>query len=190
MAFLGDLGTGHKYDLETFKEMISDSALPTSFSIMGNHDLFFDSWSAFKDIFGTAVYCFIVKTPTKKDLYLCLDSASGTFGDDQIEWLKNMLKNARSKYDKCIVMTHSNFSRIHHTASTSPLTEELLEVMDLFTEYNVNLVITGHDHRNNVSSLGNTDYIILDAVRDDEKQTSYLLLQKDGSNLKYDFIKF
>ncbi|MBW7866898.1 MAG: hypothetical protein H3C31_01085 [Brumimicrobium sp.] len=87
-------------------------------------------------------------------------------------------------------MTHSNFSRIHHTASTSPLTEELLEVMDLFTEYNVNLVITRHDHRNNVSYLGNTDYIILDAVRDDEKQTSYLLLQKDGSNLKYDFIKF
>lgn len=178
VAYLGDLASGRKEDEQKFHDILNPDSIVPSFALIGNHDLYFDGWAGFSAVHGTSVYYFEVKTPTKKDLYICLDSGNGVFGDSQVAWLRNLLKNSVGKYDRQILMTHSNFSRIHYTASTSPIMEEMIGVMDLVEEYQVDMVISGHDHRRAIQTFGNTDYIILDALRDDAKNATYMMLQK------------
>ena len=48
------------------------------FHILGNHDLFFDGWGNFKEIVGPSIYWFEVNFQEGKDLYISLDTATGT----------------------------------------------------------------------------------------------------------------
>lgn len=178
LVFVGDISTGREKDQQTFKSHLPDPAVKPSFVMVGNHELYFDGWKYFYQLFGTSTYYFTVQTPSKNDLYICLDSGSGTLGKDQLQWLKNLLETRRNMYDRCVVFTHSNFFRDHHTASTSPLTDELLILMDLFEKHNINMVITAHDHKRALNQLGDVTYITLDALRDDAKNASYLILEK------------
>ena len=61
-------------------------------TVVGNHDTYFNQWSEFYSLFGSSTYYFIVKTPTTSDLFITLDSSSGTLGKKQMEWLKQILK--------------------------------------------------------------------------------------------------
>jgi len=180
LVFVGDISTGREKDQQTFKEYLPDSVTKPSFVLIGNHELYFDGWKYFYQLFGSSIYFFTIQTPTKTDLYICLDSGSGTLGKSQLQWLKNILETQRSKYDKCVIFTHNNFFRDHHTASTNPLVEELLVLMDLFEKNGVNMVITAHDHKRSVDRFGRVTYLTLDALRDDAKNASYLILQKDS----------
>lgn len=180
LVFVGDISTGREKDQEIFKDHLPDPEAKLSFVMVGNHELYFDGWKYFYRLFGASTYYFTVQTPTKKDLYICLDSGSGTIGKSQLGWLKQMLETNRNLYDRCVVFTHSNFFREHHTASTSPLVEELLVLMDLFEKHKVNMVITAHDHKRAEDRLGNVTYLILDALRDDAKNATWLVLQKEA----------
>lgn len=179
LVFVGDISTGREKDQQTFKDHLPDPAIKPSFVMIGNHELYFDGWKYFYRLFGTSTYYFTVQTPSKKDLYICLDSGSGTLGKSQLQWLKDILETQRNLYDRCVVFTHNNFFRDHHTASTSPLTDELLVLMDLFEKHHINMVITAHDHKRVLNQLGNITYITLDALRDDAKNATYLILKKD-----------
>jgi hypothetical protein len=74
------------------------------------------------------------------------ETLSATLGSNQLEWLKNTLKNKRQEYRNCIVFSHTNLFREHRTLSTNLNVEELKVLLGLFQEHNVNLVIMGHDH--------------------------------------------
>ncbi|MCC7523630.1 MAG: metallophosphoesterase [Chitinophagaceae bacterium] len=180
LVFVGDVSTGREKDQETFKDHLPDPVVKPSFVMAGNHELYFDGWKYFYRLFGSSTYYFTVKTPSAKDLYICLDSGSGTVGKSQLSWLKNLLESQRNLYHRCVIFTHSNFFREHHTASTSPLVEELLVLMDLFEKHKVNMVITAHDHKRAIDRLGNVTYIILDALRDDAKNATWLVLQREA----------
>jgi len=136
----------------------------------------FDGWKHFSRLFGSSVYYFTIATPTKEDLYICLDSGSGTLGKSQLKWLKNLLENSRSAHDLCVIFTHVNFFRDRHTLSTNPLTKELLVLIDLFEQHRVNMVIMGHDHVRAVNVLGNTTYLTLDALLSALHNSSYIKL--------------
>ncbi len=197
LVFVGDISTGRERDQITFKNHLPDPVAKPSFVMVGNHELYFDGWKYFYRLFGSSTYYFTVQTPSKNDLYICLDSGSGTLGKSQLSWLKNILESKRNMYDRCVIFTHSNFFREHHTASTSPLVEELLVLMDLFEKHKVNMVVTAHDHKRAIDQLGNVTYLIVDALRDDAKNATWLVLQKEagvapkaGSNgYSYTFVK-
>lgn len=197
LVFVGDISTGREADQQTFKEHLPDATDKPSFVLIGNHELYFDGWKYFYHLFGSSTYYFTVQTPANRDLFLCLDSGSGTLGKSQLKWLKNTLETKRNLYDRCVVFTHNNFFRDHHTASTSPLVEELVVLMDLFEKYKVNMVITAHDHKRMIDQFGSVTYLTLDALRDDAKNATYLILQKDvheetktgSSGFLYTFVK-
>lgn len=189
MVFCGDLTSGREKDIEEFSQHLPTYTEKPSFVMVGNHELYFGGWETFHRIFGTTTYYFTIKTPTKEDLYLCLDSGAGTLGKDQLAWLRTILTTERGKYDKCVIFTHSNFFRKHHTASTSVLIDELLVLMDMFEENKVNMVIAGHDHRRVEHQWGGAKYIVLDALRDDDKNATYLVLQKTNLGFNYTFKK-
>lgn len=179
LIFVGDISTGREADQQTFKAHLPEATAKPSFVVVGNHELYFDGWKYFYQLFGSSTYYFTIQTPEKKDLFLCLDSGSGTLGRSQLSWLKSTLETERNLYDRCIVFTHNNFFRDHHTASTSPLVEEIVVLMDLFEKHKVNMVITAHDHKRMIEHFGSVTYLTLDALRDDAKNATYLILQKD-----------
>ena len=189
VVMLGDLTTGWKADYTTFENTLNTYNDLNIFTTVGNHDLYFDGWPEFLTRFGASCYTFTIKTPKEKDLYICLDSGSGTFGKEQLDWLKSLLKNKRENYRNCIVLTHLNFFRFRKTASTNPLVKEVHTMIELFTKYNVNMVITGHDHKNNEDFFGKTIYLNVEALSDDQKDSGYLILNHNGNQLSYTFKK-
>ncbi len=188
VVMVGDLTTGNAGDYEIFRDHLPGADSLISFPVVGNHDLYFDGWKHFYSIFGSSTYYFTVKTPEATDLYICLDSGSGTLGPDQLEWLKGLLKNERSGYRYCVLFSHVNLFRNRHTPSTNPLVEELRVIMELCIEYRVDMVVTGHDHVRNEGRLGNTVYITMDALLDGCTHASYLKLAVHQGILGHEFI--
>lgn len=189
MVFVGDFVTGKEADYEIFHQFLPDYQTKPSFLLTGNHELYFDGWKHFQRLYGTSVFYFTVETPSATDLYICLDSGSGTLGKSQLAWLKDLLQQDRNLYDQCVILSHVNFFRDRHTLSTNPLVNELLVLIDLFEKHRVNLVIMGHDHVRAESRLGNTKHLTLDALEDGTINASYLVLKKVISGITYDFIQ-
>jgi predicted phosphodiesterase len=190
VVMAGDLTTGKTSDYDVFQEYIpSQDSLP-SFLMVGNHDLFYNSWNQFYSRFGSSTYIFTINTPAAKDLFICLDTGSGTLGNKQLDWLKEILQTSRNDYRYCVVFTHINFFRNRHTESTNPLVEELHVLMALFTMNQVDMVITGHDHKKYADKFGNTAYITMDALEDGLDYSGYFQLNVTDGNLDYTFINF
>ena len=187
-VMVGDNVTGHKEDYLVLKTLLPDFNQVHYFLMAGNHDLYFNGWKSFYADFGSSTYYFTVQTPTESDLYICLDSGSGTLGSKQLDWLKNVLANKRANYRNCVVFSHVNFFRNRHTGSTNPLVDELYVLMDLFERYKVNMVISGHDHVRSINNFGFTTYITMDALQDANTNASYLKLKVNAEKVGYEYI--
>jgi 3',5'-cyclic AMP phosphodiesterase CpdA len=188
LVIAGDITTGKKEDYDLVRQKLNNSDSLSYFLIAGNHDLYFDGWTTFFSYFGSSTYIILIETQQAKDLYICLDTGGGTLGDKQLEWLKEILRNDRKKYRHCVVITHNNFFRNRFTTSTNPLIEELYVLLELFVEYQVNLVITGHDHKRNIEVFGPTTYITLDALKDGLVNASSLKFTFYNDSIIYQFI--
>lgn len=186
-VIVGDVVTGHKSDYLTLKNALPDFNQVPWFLMVGNHDLFFEGWKTFYEYFGSSTYYFSVQTPTASDLYICLDSGGGTFGGKQLAWLKNVLETVRPSYRYCVVFSHVNFFRDHHSGTTNPLETELEVLLPLFAKDRVNMVINGHDHHRALDKLGITTYLIMDALKDGLPNASFVKLEISPVRLGYEF---
>ena len=185
---VGDLVTGHQEDYTTFVEHLPNKDSLAVFPIVGNHELYFEGWEEFSRYWGTSTYFFVVQTPSAQDLFICLDTGSGTLGQKQLAWLKNLLEEKREQHRYCLIFTHNNIFRLRPTLSTNPMVEEVLAFSDLCLKHEVNMVINGHDHQRNTDKLGNTEFIIMDALLDTNKEASYLSLSFKNETIDYEFI--
>lgn len=184
---VGDIVSGHKEDYLLLKSLLPVFSQKPYFLAVGNHDLYFDGWKTFYADFGSSTYYFNVQTPANKDLYIILDSGSGTLGGKQLEWLKKVLSTKRADYRNCVVFSHVNFFHNRHTDSTNPLVDELYVLMDLFERYKVNMVITSHDHIRSVNNFGFTTYFTLDSLLDSLPTASFLKLKVSTEKTSYEF---
>jgi 3',5'-cyclic AMP phosphodiesterase CpdA len=189
VVMAGDLTTGNQEDYVTFEQHIPLEYPIPLFFLTGNHDLHYGGWKEFYSMFGSSTYTFSVKTPSSNDLFICLDTGGGTLGDLQMEWLINILKTTRPSYRHCMVFTHNNIFRTRHTDSTNPVIEELEVLVDIFTRYNVDMVITGHDHRHDDVLFGNTRYIVIDALKDGLENAGYFQINVIKTGFSYSFEK-
>ncbi len=183
----GDVTTGQEEDYDILRDHLNHHYTIPFFMVAGNHDLYFNGWSTFYSYFGSSTYTFIAETPDARDLFICLDSGSGTLGDRQIDWLQNLLEDTRRGYRNCIIITHSNFFRSRRTLSTTPLVEELYFLLDLFSDNNVDMVIMGHDHERSVELFGNTVYLTLDALEDGFDDASLVRIENKNGVLEYQY---
>ncbi len=186
-VMVGDLTTGHAEDFDKFYDRMPPEDSLNIFPVVGNHDLYFRGWQKYHQLFGSSTYYFTVKTPSAEDLFICLDSGGGTLGKRQLKWLKDILGTLRADYRRCVIFTHVNLFRIRKTTSTNPNIEELQVLTDLTLRYNVDAIITAHDHKRNVVELGNTLHITMDALLDGYKYASYLKIIIKEENLTYKF---
>lgn len=194
---LGDLidASGH-YPL--FVETLSTPAatpLPykkdTLLLVCGNHDLYFGQWREFKDNFHTS--CYWVETTYNDrplDLYIVLDSGSGTLGTKQLAWLRKLLKErSRLGYRHIIVLTHTNFYKQDASQGicSNFAMEETYELCGLMQQFGVSMVWNGHDHCREVTHYGNTTYITVDSMKDRDEQPYYMIASV-GDQISYRFV--
>ncbi len=189
MVMVGDLTTGNEKDYDVFSEHLSAIDTMKYFAMVGNHDLFFSGWKHFYSLFGSSSYFFAINTPSQSDLFICLDTGGGTLGDLQLDWFKQLLETSRNNYRYCTVFTHNNILRFRVIGSTNPMVEEIQVLMDLFLRYDVNMVVTAHDHKRNTDHLGNTTHIIMDSLEDANDKASYVKLTINDDTIDFRFVE-
>lgn len=176
---LGDLIDGDK----PFTEFISHTSRITEagrkmFVTAGNHDLYWGRWAEYYKTFGSSTYWFEVVSPTSKDLFISVESGGGTLGAKQREWLEETLKTKRNGYRKAVVFTHTHFfmkdASQGHTGNYP--VEETYDLLNLFSKYGVDLVLTGHDHYREQTRFKGVEYITVDATEEGTKNAAYAIL--------------
>ena len=189
---LGDLinATGHyDYFLEHVQP-VADAGRRIRYCV-GNHDLYFDQWKEYFSKFGSSTYWFEVHTVGGfKDLYIALESGSGTLGVDQRQWLEDVLKTKKNQgFRHIVVFTHTHFFKKDtsqgHTSNFN--LEETYDLMDLFDRYDVSLVLQGHSHSRDFTTFKDVVYLRVDALEDHYPQAFYTILTV-GNNINYEFI--
>ena len=165
----------------------------TLFLTPGNHDVYFKQWPILRSFFKTSAYWFDTNNGTKKlDLFICLDSADGTLGTEQMKWLKDLLA-AKSKegYRRIIVFTHTHLWKLDdsqgHTSNYA--LEEMYEITSLLSQYGVECVWSGHQHARQSVIYKGVHYLVLDATKDSEKGQSYVTVDM-GETINYHYFNY
>lgn len=160
------------------------------FSALGNHDIYFKQWPIYRSYFHTSAYWFDTNNGNKKlDLFICLDSAEGSLGVDQTNWLKKLLEaKSQEGYRRIIVFTHTHLWKLDgsqgHTSNMA--LEETYELTSLLAQYNVEFVWCGHQHARQSVIFKGVNYLVLDSSKDSEEGQAYMIVEM-GENCFYHY---
>ena len=165
----------------------------TIFVTPGNHDIYFKQWQEFRQFFKTGTYWFETRNGVKKlDLFICLDSAEGTLGDKQTEWLRNLLETkSKEGYRRMIVFTHTHLWKLDSSQghSSNMALEETYEITSLLAQYKIPYVWSGHQHARQSVVFKGVNYLVLNATKDTEKGQSYMTA-RIGDDITYQHINY
>ena len=156
-------------------------------TIAGNHDIYFDQWTEFYELFGSSTYFFVVKTPTATDLFIALETSSGSIGKLQKTWLENILKEKRAQHRHCFVLTHTNFfdTELSQFPSGNFSLEETAFLTNIFAKHNVNLIINGHDHTHDYTELNGVKYLTLGDAQDLISDPTYFTIDVNKNEITF-----
>ena len=159
------------------------------FTVLGNHDVYYDCAKYYKQYFHTSTYTVTVKTVGGyKDLYILLDSGNGTFGQRQTKWLEEQLEH-RGDYRHCFVISHNWMFRTSYNYTTTPAAnlpqDEQYAFMDLMSRNNIELVLMGHFHMREQRQFGGVQYVMTDNLNDGGKP-SYVVVDV-GEKVTYEY---
>lgn len=152
----GDLvQNGDDRDYAILEEQLEMTGL-TYLTTPGNHDLYYGGWYHYQKYFGRNCYSISIDNVR----LISIDSASGSIGRSQREWLENVL--ALKTEEHTIVFTHYHFFNPFLTESQQYTDiEEVYYLMDLFETSEVDLVLMGHSHQNQTHTVNGVKYINL-----------------------------
>lgn len=166
-------------------------AKDTLMAVCGNHDIYFKLWDKYIETFKTSSYYFVVTTPSgKQDLFVVYDSADGTVGKKQLDWLKETLEWADTQdFRHIVACTHTHFfKRDGSQGHTSNYTlEETYSLLNLFTQHGVEMVWSGHDHSREITQVKGLTCIVVDSMKDEDKEPYYMLVTM-GDKIDYEFV--
>ena len=192
---LGDIIDAQNYFDEMYSAYqavpVNPAKVDTLMAIASNHDIYFKQWPQFIELFKTCTYYFIVRTPSgKQDLFICYDSADGTVGTKQLQWLTETLQWADTQdFRHIVACTHTHFfKRDYSQGHTSNYTiEETYALLNLFAKHGVEMVWSGHDHAREVTKVKGMTCIVVDSMKDGDKNPFYMLVTM-GKSISYEFI--
>jgi predicted phosphodiesterase len=172
---------GYMEDYQAFCNYMNQTGLPY-YTAIGNHDLYFNGWNNYKQIMGRSCYSF----STGSIRIISMDSANGTIGKKQQEWLENVL---RSKTEPlCMVFTHFQFfsAEFPQVQQFGDL-EELYYLMGLFEKYRISYVFMGHSHLYNYKKVNNVNYLNVPDFSDAGGKW-YTRVSVNGSDITYELL--
>ena len=156
----------------------------------GNHDIYFKQWEIYRSFFHSSVYWFDTNCgDTKLELFICLDSAEGTLGIDQMNWLRSLLaEKSKEGYRRIIVFTHTHLWKLDgsqgHTSNMAM--EDTYELTSLLAQYGVSYYWSGHQHARQTVLFKGVNYMVLDATNDTETGLSYMTVDM-GENVNFHY---
>ncbi|OQW53467.1 MAG: hypothetical protein A4S09_07660 [Proteobacteria bacterium SG_bin7] len=141
-------------------------------SVIGNHDLYFDGWTNFKQYVGRSIYSFDADNVH----FSILDSGNGTLGEAQLNWLKSDLA-ATSQPIKIVVSHYAPVSGELDNLFKLASEEECAILKNILHRNSVNYFVAGHYHGFREMKLGNTTYIVTGGVNSflDPGQSNHLV---------------
>ena len=189
-----DARTEFEYVEDALKRHPLIEMLPSKDTLMavcGNHDIYFKQWEHFIKTFKTSSYYFVVKTPLgSKDLFIVYDSADGTVGKKQLDWLRETLAWAKEQdFRHIVACTHTNLFKRDGSqghSSNFPI-EETYALLNLLTDNGVDMQWTGHDHFREITRVKDMTSIIVDSMEDDDQEPYYMLVTM-GEKIDYEFV--
>ena len=170
---------------------------------LGNHDIYFNQWDEWRSYFSTSVYWFYTMLPdsTILDRFICLDSAEGTLGTAQLQWLRELLTENGSQpstvnsqhsspFRHTIVFTHTHFFRRDHSQqhTSNYAIEETYELTSLLEQGGVDMYWCGHDHSREITDYAGFTSIVVDAIEDHYPPAFYMVATLSGQ-INYRFIQ-
>jgi predicted phosphodiesterase len=150
----GDISQrGDTEDLLAFRDTL-EPEFPV-YTTIGNHDLYFDGWYNYREILGKSCYTFTAGPSVR---FVSFDSANGTLGRKQKNWLEGVLKNSTEPF--CFVYTHFElFSPNSTTIQQYTDIEEAYFLIHLFKKTGVDYVLMGHSHDYYDKEINGTHYV-------------------------------
>jgi len=178
---LGDLAdAGYSSEFAAGKRGFDALGLPVYWA-MGNHDVYHEGWSSYRVAFGPSVY----EMRVEGSVFLVLDTAGGTLGVPQRQWLGERLEQAAGA-DHIFVLTHypiwpGAFAHVGQIASQ----QEVYDLFDLFRQHEVRAHISGHTHAYANSQLGDLELFTVASMSEGAPDRAALRVTVDGAEVRY-----
>ena len=181
VVITGDLTQiGTREEVQRFIEIAQTLGVPC-YPMLGNHDVYFGNWSVWKELIGSSTYR--IDTPDSSTTLLILDTANASMGKEQIDWLEEELKTARSHV---FIFTHTNLF-VEGMGDLQQMTDirERQRIMALL-QGRCDAMFTGHVHKRVIKTLGGVEYITIEDYRSTK---TYLHVQVTQAGFDYTFRK-
>ena len=198
LLHLGDLVNAQGHIPYAVSLLTPNQSPLTTFLALGNHDIYFNQWDEWRSYFGTSVYWFYTMLPdsTILDRFICLDSAEGTLGTAQLQWLRELLTTnhlpltTNHPFRHTIVFTHTHlFKRDNSQGHTSNYAiEETYELTSLLEQGGVDMYWCGHDHSREITDYAGFTSIVVDAIEDHYPPAFYMIADF-SDQINYRFIQ-
>ena len=198
LLHLGDLVNAQGHIPYAVSLLTPNQSPLTTFLALGNHDIYFNQWDEWRSYFGTSVYWFYTMLPdsTVLDRFICLDSAEGTLGTAQLQWLRELLTTnhlpltTNHPFRHTIVFTHTHlFKRDNSQGHTSNYAvEETYELTSLLEQGGVDMYWCGHDHSREITDYAGFTSIVVDAIEDHYPPAFYMIADL-SDEINYRFIQ-
>jgi len=165
VLYIGDdTNSGIRVEYEGFQAWASsmkdsDGKPLQWYSAVGNHDLYNGGWSLFKEYMGPSFFRLSVGDYS---LYV-VDSGQGTLGDYQIgELTSEFAADPKPKIVFSHYPVYAASDVLYYYRLSNP--REVAELLDLFAQSDVKLIIAGHWHYLAHESIGSMDEWLVESL--------------------------
>jgi predicted phosphodiesterase len=145
---------GRREDVKKFVEIAATLGVPC-YPVIGNHDIYFDRFSNWRELIGSTRY----RIDHSNTTLFILDSANASFGVSQLDWLQDGLGTAR---DHVFVFTHANLF-VESPGDIEQITDtrERARIMSILKN-RADAMFMGHVHKRIIRAAGNVQYITIE----------------------------
>jgi predicted phosphodiesterase len=179
VVITGDITqNGRREDVRKFIEIAGSLGVPC-YPVVGNHDIYFDNFSNWKELIGSTRY----RIDHSNTTLFILDSANATFGAAQLDWLGDELSTAKNHV---FVFTHANLF-VQSSGDIQQLTEtrERARLISIL-KGRADAMFMGHVHRRIIREAGGVDYITIEDFRGND---TYCRVHVSSGGISYEFEK-
>jgi 3',5'-cyclic AMP phosphodiesterase CpdA len=181
VIIIGDITQcAYKQDINKFIEIARSLPVPC-YPVIGNHDIYFNNWSNWKELIGSTCY----RIDGGGATLFILDSANAYFGKEQLDWLDSELTSAKAK-GRVFAFTHTNFF-VESPTELQQVTDarERARVLSILRN-RCDVMFSGHLHKRIETEAGGVKFI---AIEDFRHAKVYCRVKVSGGGISYQYEK-